>query len=160
MKKTISIVLLLGLLLTVFSFAYAEESSDGTDEFITAENNDEFAALLLLKNEFDPSIKTFAEKYAGRTIEFDCNIAYMTYHGTYKTRFDILLLAGDYSETSVSGPYFQFNDVSITLDLNLTGDNIPDYLGIGNNLHVIALVDRFDANTGLFYLEPIMTMVR
>lgn len=163
MKRYFSIVLVLSMLLSMVSFASAEEKAKEViaveDEIVTVENNEEFASLLLLKNEFDPSINTFAKKYAGLTIEFDCNIAFMGPHGDYTTRYDILILAGDYSEDSASGPYFQFVDVNIS-DLNLTGDNIPDYIGTGDNLHILAIVESFNENSGLFLLKPIETVVR
>ena len=81
----------------------------------------------------------FAKKYAGRTIEFDAFIANMIPHGDYSTRYDILILAGDYSEMSFSGPDFKFEDVNI-FDLNFIGSDIPDTFGMGDNLHLIAVV--------------------
>lgn len=45
----------------------------------------------------------------------------MSYHENYNTKFDFLILGGDYSEMSVLGSYFQFNDVSV-FDLNLVRD--------------------------------------
>jgi hypothetical protein len=95
MKKVYSIMLVLSMLLSMISFASAEEKKEELvvieAEIITIENNEDFAALLKLKNEFDPSIKAFAEKYAGRTIEFDCNIASIGPHGDTTTRYDINL---------------------------------------------------------------------
>ncbi|MEQ6389298.1 DUF4839 domain-containing protein [Bacillaceae bacterium S4-13-58] len=44
----------------------------------------------------------------------------MMQHGNYKTRYNILILAGDYGETTFSGPNFQFENVNVVLDLNLT----------------------------------------
>ena len=160
MKKALSMILVIVLALLTVSFSLAEEETNEIKETITVENNEEFAALLQLKNEYDPSVKVFAEKYAGQEIEFDCNIAYMNYHGSFKTRYDILIVAGDYSEVSMSGPYFQFNDVSVVYDLNLTGDNVPDYIGMGDNLHIIAVVGDYNEFSGLFQLDPVSTMVR
>jgi hypothetical protein len=71
-----------------------------------------------------------------------------------------LILAGDYSEDSASGPYFQFVDVNIVWDLNLTGDNIPDSIGAGDNLHILAAVEDFNESNGLFHLKPIETVFR
>ena len=92
-------------------------------------------------------------------IEFDANIASMSYHANYNTRFDFLILGGDYSETSVLGPYFQLSDVNV-FDLNLVGDNIPDSLATGMNIHIIAIVDEYDSNSGLFQLVPVETRMR
>ena len=129
------------------------------EEIITVDNNEEFAAVMNTKDPVDQIIKEFAEKYAGRTIEFDGNIANMSYHGGYTTRYDFLISPWDYSETSVSGPNFQFEDCSV-FDLNLIGDNIPDAVGMGDNLHFVAKILNYDETSQLFYLDPISTEVR
>lgn len=102
-----------------------EEDKDATEEVLNVNNCEELTALLSLKDEFDPSIAEFALKYQGRTIEFDGNVAYVSPHEGYNTRFDYLIYAGDYSESEVSGPSFQFEDVNY-YDLHLEGDNVPD----------------------------------
>ncbi|MCD7892364.1 MAG: DUF4839 domain-containing protein [Erysipelotrichaceae bacterium] len=147
-----------------------EKSSDETDdssktntnseeEILNTSNCEEFAELLTLKDEFDSSIGSFAEKYKGRQIEFDANVVSVTNHDDYTTRFDFLILSGDYSETSVSGPYFQFEDKNY-YDLNLVGDDVPDSLEVGMNIHVIATVKKYDSNTGLFKLDPVEISIR
>lgn len=83
----------------------------------------------------------------------------MSYHENYNTRFDFLILGGDYSETSVLGSYFQLSDVNV-FDLNLVGDNILDSLATGMNIHIIAIVDEYDSNSGLFQLVPVETRMR
>ena len=135
------------------------ETTKPTEEILTIKNCPDLMTLLSLKDPFDPFVKEFANKYKGRTIEFDGNIAYMSNHGSYKTRYDILIYAGDYSETSASGPNFQFVDVNM-IDLNLVGDNIPDYIGKGDNIHIVARVGKYNENSGLFELDPISTEVR
>ncbi|ART75166.1 hypothetical protein B4U37_03515 [Sutcliffiella horikoshii] len=137
-----------------------DKTEESNEEILTVENNKDLAALLAVKNENDPTVGEFAKKYAGRTIEFDGNIAHMMPHGSYKTRYDILIFAGDYSETTFSGPNFKFEDVNIINDLNLTGSNIPDTIGMGQNLHITAVVEEYDENSGLFFLEPISTEIR
>lgn len=138
-----------------------DESSETKEEdIITVENNEEFFALLKTKDDTsDPVIAEFAKKYAGRTIEFDGNIAYMSNHDNYKTRYDFLILAGDYSENTTTGPNFQFRDVS-AFDLKLIGDNIPDFVGQGDNLHFVAKIIEFDQTQGLFFIDPVSTTVR
>ncbi len=54
---------------------------------------------------------------------------------------------------------FKFEDVS-ALDLNLSGSNSPDHVGMGDNVHVIARVEDFDSDTGIFLLDPVTTEVR
>jgi hypothetical protein len=138
----------------------AAPTQPAADEILTAENNAEFAALLALKEPAAPSVGEFAAKYGGRTIEFDGAITAMGHHGDYETRYDILVGAGDFSETTWSGPNFQFNDVNITSDLRLSGLNIPDAIGIGDNLHVVARIGDYDSTKELFFLEPVSTEVR
>lgn len=110
---------------------------------LTPETSTEFYNVLCTKNNFDPIIKNFAQKYYGYTIEFDGNIAYISNHGDDTFRFDILVYAGDYSETSVSGPSFQFENVAVN-----------DW-SVGANVHICAKVCEYDERTGLFKLDPI-----
>ncbi|CAD5140679.1 protein of unknown function [Microbacterium sp. Nx66] len=123
----------------------------------TIENNADLASLLTGPAE-GPTVEAFAQKYSGQLIEFDGAIGAMNNHEGYTTRYDILIVSGDYSEThSNGGPSFQFRDVNITNDLHLTGD-VPDTLGVGDNVHVIARVGSLDGQ--LFLLEPVQTSVR
>lgn len=126
---------------------------------LTVDNSPELAALLT-GTDFGPSVAAFAEKYDGQLIEFNGAIFAMNNHGSYKTRYDILILSGDYNPVSGSGgPTFQFRDVNITSDLRLTGD-IPDTIGVGANLHIVAEVIEYSADNGLFQLKPVETRVR
>ena len=119
-----------------------EPSEPAEEETLTVENNEDLAALLSGPTD-GPTVEEFAASNEGRSIEFDANVGAINNHGGYNTRYDILILAGDYSETSTTGPYFQFRDVNITNDLHLTGSNIPDTIGVGDNLHIIARVGAF-----------------
>lgn len=124
---------------------------------LTIETSADLAALLTGPSE-GPSVEAFAQQYAGRLIEFDGSIGAMNNHDGYSTRYDILIVNGDYSEThSNGGPNFQFRDVNITNDLHLTGD-VPDTIGVGTNVHVIARVGSFKDQ--LFQVEPVSTEVR
>ncbi len=128
-------------------------------ENFTVANCKDLKEILSTKNEFDPLIKKFAQNYAGKIIEFDGNIAAINQHEDYKTRFDYLIYAGNYSKTTVSGPYFQFIDVNYS-DLHLTGDNIPSTLGVGLNIHIIATVGEYNQTSGLFQLKPVSIKMR
>jgi hypothetical protein len=135
-----------------------EESSETKDEeIITIENNEEFSALLNTTDTADPIIAEFAEKYAGRIIEFDGNIAYMNNHESYTTRYDFLVCVGDYSETEFTGPNFQIRDAN-AFDLKLSGNNIPDTIGMGDNLHFVAKIIELDRE--LLLIDPITTTFR
>ncbi|MEV8172671.1 DUF4839 domain-containing protein [Microbacterium sp. NPDC077486] len=124
---------------------------------LTIENNADLAALLTGPAE-GPTVEAFAQKYSGQLIEFDGAIGAMNNHEGYTTRYDILIVSGDYSEThSNGGPSFQFRDVNITNDLHLTDDS-PGTIGVGDNVRVIARVESFE--DPLFQLEPVQTSVR
>lgn len=137
----------------------AESSEPPADEALTAANNAEFAAILAETDYCSDTIAAFAATHGDQTIEFDGNIATMGAHADYDTRYDILLSPGDYSETTMIGPAFQFRDVGIA-DLHLTGPNIPDAIGQGDNIHVVAKVVEFNATQCLFLLDPVSTAVR
>ncbi len=148
------------------TIASAPPTSDGaisegpSDEVLTAANNRELAALLAIRDPGSSTIEKFATKYDGWTLEFDGNVCAMNTHGDYKTRFDILICVGDFSETSSIGPNFQFKDVNVTNDLHLTGSNIPDTIDVGLNLRVVAKVEGFNSTQELFFLEPVQTIIR
>lgn len=127
---------------------------------LTVENSPELAALLALPDYCDSSIADFAAKYQGRTIEFDGNISAMNLHENYDTRYDLLIGAGDFSETSAIGPAFQFRDVNLTFDLHLTGDDRPETIGARDNLRITAQVNKYEDAKCLFLLEPIRTEAR
>ncbi|MBQ8237871.1 MAG: DUF4839 domain-containing protein [Oscillospiraceae bacterium] len=127
---------------------------DGVSDILTIENCEDLANLLSLKDPFDPSVAEFAEEYKGRIVEFDACIAYLSNHGSYDTRYDILLYGCDYSETTVSGPSFQFEDVGV-YDLGISDLYLPDYITAGRNVHIVAEVEEFDPNSGLFKLDPV-----
>lgn len=134
-----------------------DESEKG--ETLTSDNNSELAYILSTKDEFDPKIKEFARKYAGEMIEFDGHTAAVSRNGDYDTRFNYLIHVGDYSDTFVSGPNFQFYDVTYG-GLNLVGKNIPDPFGVGLNIRVIARVGEYNEISGLFQLEPVAITMR
>jgi hypothetical protein len=140
--------------------AQTQPSKAVPEQVLTVDNNPELAALLAGPDTEYDAIEAFAAKYKDRTIEFDANIGYMNNHGSYQTRYDILILAGNYNEPPMTGPNFQFRDVNLVNDLHLTGSNVPDTLGAGANLHVIARVEGFNSAQGLFFLKPISTQVR
>jgi hypothetical protein len=139
--------------------APAESTPSPTDSqaelALTAKNSKDLAALLTAKNASDKA-QAFATKYEGQTIEFDGTIAAMNNHGNYKTRYDLLIIAGNSAE-GTSGPNFQFRDVNLVSDLKLSGANIPDTIGVGDKLRVTAQVKNYEENTDLFLLEPVST---
>lgn len=130
-----------------------------TDHVLTIANNEELAALMTLGDTCDESIARFADKYAGRTIEFDGSIAHIANYGEYDTRYDILLGPGDDGPETGFGPALKFEDVNMD-DLNLLGENQPDQVGTGDLFHFVAEVGEFNPVQCLFFLEPASTQVR
>lgn len=139
--------------------APATTAAKPADEVLTQANSPDLAALLA-GHDCDDSVGSFAAKYRDRTIEFDGFLGAMAPHDGAQTRFDLLINAGDFDPNKAFGPNFQFRDVNLVYDLHLTGTNVPDTLGIGQNLHVIAKVGEFDSFTCLFQLTPVATSVR
>lgn len=126
---------------------------------LTVKNNADFAAVSVLGDYCGAPVAEFARKYAGRTIQFDGSIGALNNHGSYKTRYDILLSFGD-DGMGTKGPYFLFRDINITSDLKLAGANIPDSVRMGDNLRITATVEEYEAKSCLFLLKPVSTQYR
>ena len=128
---------------------------------ITKKNNKDFQDILRLENSDIVNIKRFAEKYDGRTIEFDGYTVYVTNHGNYKTRFDYYIHPGDFKDYSsdVLGPFFKIEDVNYS-DLNLTGPNVPDSFGIALDIHLTAVIVGYDQTDIVIMLEPVSIEMR
>ena len=134
-------------------------SPTASNENITVENNEEFRALIESPQPDNAAVEQFVSKYKGRTVEFDGNVANVASHNGYKTRFDFLIYAGDYSTDSAHGPNFQFANCAY-YNLHLTGDNIPNSISAGQNLHIVAKIVDFNSTQQLLHLEPIATSAR
>lgn len=132
-------------------------SAEPENVTITSENNTEFSALLTLTDYCDPSMAAFAEKYSDQTVEFDGYVGAINNHEDATTRYDILIGAGNFSETSAPGPAFQFRDVNTTSDLRSSG-NVPESISVGTEVSVIARVGEYEPTSCLFLLEPIETV--
>lgn len=126
------------------------------DAVLTVENNEDLASFLAT-DDYDAS-EVFATEYKNRTVRFDGSVDYIAPHGDYKTRYDILISAGDYSSTSQTGPTFKFKDVNIGNDLHLTSAN--NYIAVGDKFRFTAQIESFNLNTGIFFLTPVSTETR
>lgn len=136
----------------------SEETVTAADTTITADNSNAFAAVLSADSECDRSIKTFAKESAGRTIEFNGSIADMANHGSYDTRYDILIVPGDKGSQTAVGPYFKYEDVG-TSELNFTGQ-VPSRFGTDDKLHVVADVENYNEQQCVLFLQPVATEFR
>jgi len=137
----------------------AESSEPDAEQVLTADNSEEFAALLAVSDGCDETIAPFVAEYGGRTIEFDGSIANMANHGDSDTRYDILVYPGNKGPESTVGPAFKFEDVNV-FDLNLTGSKIPDFLDEGDRFRFVAQVVKYNPNQCLLFLTPVSTRVR
>lgn len=128
---------------------------------LTRATSADFQRLLKLTDQCSSEIATFASRYEGRSIAFDGSIVAMNNYNEESTRYNILVNAGNFSATkAIPGPNFQFRNVNVTDDLKLTGPNIPDTIGVGQNLRVVARVNTYVSNQCLFLLDPVSTQVR
>lgn len=134
-----------------------DEPSSG-DEIITVENNEAFAEVMSIPDEYDPRIGQFFNGAVGEIIEFDGYIAYFDYHGSYSTRYDVLVYAGD-SGDPMTGPMFHFTDVSFVFDMRFD-NNTPDMVGFDDEFRFTAEVLEYNEMTGLVELSPVSTVYR
>ena len=107
-----------------------------------------------MKDPFDPSVAAFAEKYKGRTSEFDGNIAGTVpneKHPRYLLDY-MLVYGGDYSTESVSGPSFRFEGVMWS-DFHDGSVGLPLYVREGHNVHIKATVGSCNPESGIFKLD-------
>ncbi|MEU1202177.1 DUF4839 domain-containing protein [Streptomyces sp. NPDC005813] len=125
---------------------------------ITAQNSPEFTALLKADSCDDANLD-FAIKHKGETVVFNGSIVNMAPHGDDDTRYDFLLGPGDKGPNTKVGPAFKYEDVNI-LDLRLTGKKIPVTVGAGDTFRFVAEVHEFNADSCLFFLDPVSTEVR
>ena len=127
----------------------APEPSDSL--LLTPDNNEEFAALLQVKDPGDASVKDFSEKYRGQTIEFDGNVASL--NPSAGSAADVLVGAGDYSSDEAHGPSFKFENLN-TDDPSIVSPSGAS-LSVGDNIHVVAKVGEYKGASQLFVLQAV-----
>lgn len=144
-------------------------SIDSTEEATVIDNNSilseencsDLTNMLAASGEINPLYEEFATKYKDQIVEFNGHIEYVTNHGDYSTRWDILLSYGDWVDenTVSSGPIFKFNDVGLS-ELGIKDLYLPDFVSVGNNIYIKANVESYDKETGIFYLKPLLIEAR
>lgn len=127
------------------------------DAPITVDNNEAFAEVLSITNENDERIAQFFRSHIGDEIEFDGYIAYLDNHGSWSSRYDVLVNVGD--NDYVGGPLFHFTDVSFVYDMHFD-ENTPDMVGMYDEFRFTAVIVSFDEQTRLIELDPISTVYR
>lgn len=126
---------------------------------LTPETSPELAALLVLTDYCSLDIAAFAAAHRGEALAFPGCVGAMAPHDGATTRYDFLIGAGDFRETSAPGPAFQFRDVNATDDLHWVG-TAPDSIGVGTNLSITASIGDFEESFRLFLIEPVATATR
>lgn len=124
-------------------------SSATSEDSLTPENNADLASLLNASNPDAAVIKTFYENYRGRTIEFDGFVGASMLHSSYKTRYDLLIDAGDFNPDKSQGPDFRL--VSIGTE-SISGGSSPAVFPAGTNIHVKAEVGDYDDDPACIFL--------
>lgn len=134
----------------------SEESKAVEDVIYTVDNCDDFTEVLNGRYDDVDLIQGFVDGYEGTTIQFDACVVFIANHGDYNTRYDLLLYAGDYvDENTVNpGPVFRFKDVNVS-DMGISDLFLPDFLSVGSNVLVMAVVEEYDPDQGLLFLDPI-----
>ena len=80
-------------------------------EVLTADNCPALASVLAGSDQDFGAFESFGSEYSGKTIQFDAHVADMQRVEGTKTRFNVLICAGDYGAT-YTGPNFQYHDVN------------------------------------------------
>lgn len=139
----------------------APTSSQATDpELLTVKNNKDLAALVKLVDNCDDTVNEFAKKYENQTIQFDGAVAAINNHGSYKTRYDILVVPGSAGNKEQFGPTFQYVDVDLIGGLGWSDPDIPNSVERGLKLRFTATVGKYNRVNCLFHLAPVKTEAR
>lgn len=126
---------------------------------MTPEGNEELRDLLLLKDDFDPSIAVFADSYKGACIEFDGCFASVSGEGSgASAKYTILIEAMDYDPNKAIGPNFHVKDIKYS-DMNWVGES-PSAISEGQNVHVIVRLGTFKEKNGLYQVTPVEMSLR
>lgn len=132
-----------------------DSETEGVENTLTVDNDEDFAALLSSKEDHQ-LFKKFADNHKGETIEFDAHIDDVQNHNDYDTRYDILFSAGDWIDenTAGPGPIFKFEDENTT-SMGIHDLYLPSFVTTGQNVRIVAEIKEYNAEHGIFYLEPV-----
>lgn len=128
-------------------------------EILTADNNDDVKRLLVDLDTSHEFLIQFAEKYRGKTFQFDGHIADVAPYKDYNTVFNFLIYLGDYHPDTASGVSMQAINKNMNR-MNFTGDNIPEYITADLNITMTARIDSFNQLGGLLIIDPVETRFR
>lgn len=135
-------------------------ASASAEEILTVQNNADLAQLLSSTATDPAAWQQFYDKYKGRTMEFDGNVGFMQDVPNTKYTVDMLIYAGDFSETSAVGPPFKAGGINIHSGFPMSKDSERSRLFQGDNIHVVARVSDYNPKQELFQLTLISTSIR
>lgn len=134
--------------------AELESEADGQSHAETTLNTQTCPDLNTLLTQTSEDASWFSSKYRGRIIEFDGYIADIVNHENYDTRYDVLILGGDYGASPSLGPYFRITDAN-THDMGIDDLFLPSYMSNGSNVHIVAKVGDYSSMQGWLELDPV-----
>lgn len=126
-------------------------------EVLTADNCPALASVLAGSDQDFGAFESFGSEYSGKTIQFDAHVADMQRVEGTKTRFNVLICAGDYGAT-YTGPNFQYHDVNF-YGMHVEPSSV-DSLAAGMNVRVTATVASYNKYSSMIELLPVETLVR
>jgi hypothetical protein len=131
-------------------------SSSDDGDILTPTNNADMAAALGESNPGSPIIRSFAEKYKDRMVDFDGAVEAWMLHGKYKTRADILINAGDYDADSSHGPDFRIVSIGPEGIKDRHGDShLPGLFPVGSNVHVRGRIEKYEPDPACIFLDGV-----
>ena len=127
----------------------SEQPTEAVDSSpITADNNEEFAAVLSTKDEVSSVYKDFVEKYRGQIVEFDGHVSDVAPYKDYDTRFNVIVYIGDYRTDNFYGPRIKMENVGVTHDPEIENR-------INQNVRIAGKIIKYDEDTGLLWLSVV-----
>lgn len=110
-----------------------------------------------IEAEYAQSYVDFAQKYAGRTIQIEAYIWYITLIEGYTTRYNVLLNASDCNFDSPVGPWIAFINVN-TYNLGSNELFMEDVFWQGQNVLVTAKIIEYNTANAMLWLDPILVV--
>ena len=126
-------------------------------ESITADNNSDFAAILTAEYVDPEKQAAFISAYKGKVVEFDCIVLNLEQNGTYKTRYNYILVPGEDAD-HIGAALFYLEDMGM-FDFKWDNATRPEYLTVGSKIRLQAEVVTGDDSLYI-YLKPVCTWGR
>lgn len=132
-----------------------ESEEEEKDEIITVDNNELFNKIINARSPENKDVQEFADKYSGKTIEFDGNIQFLELKDGYDTRYSLMVNSKDYKEDCIYGPNFRFKNIGAN-DFKIDDKDDNMYykapLNVGDSVRITATVGEFNPDTQVFDL--------